>query len=429
MEITKELDISLSKFVREWKGNLPPLNDQSIHQTSRNFWTYRGEWDHISSRYQTLVSKLPHRFQMSPIFLGVEIEVEDVQQIPSQQGSTIEIPGFFVHQDGSLRNGLEFVTSPLPVSQLVLALVNLDHWMKKSLIHTPSFSWRTSNHVHLNVRDMSLGDLGKLILLYSIFELQMFKYAGESRLNSVFCVPLTKTNLHTNIHHVLSQAEVLMFSRDGGWDKYCALGIFRLFDLGTVEFRHFPGGFDVERLVKWVSFILSLRVAASSLSWDRLLYYVKNLNTLCNYRELQTLVFGQDLADDLGTPETSVQMLSNGVTFAKKCLISSSFKKPKDGSCLREFMENLVKEQAILIEKHANDPNVKAVKGSIYTHDFTMAPAQPNLQGQNSINTLAQALAGQANAPHQISNFDLETDLPVMEEHENEDSDEQNPQF
>lgn len=354
MKIAEGLDKSIG-VGREFRGSF--IEAVNILPESREYWEYRGHWDEVSKKYQSLVSRMPERFKVSPVYFGAEVEVEDVvYHSHVNLGGHAAPPGFNVHTDGSLRNGLEFVTTPLPFPQLLMAFVNLDKYMQAHMSKQPSFSWRTSNHIHLNVRDMSWAELVRLMLLYSIFELQMFKFAGNTRVNSVFCVPLTKTSLNYNIHEMLRTGANRWLSRDGGsWDKYCALGVFRLFDLGTLEFRHFPGGFDVDRLAQWVSLILSLRVAASSMSWDQLLYYIKNLNTLCNYRDLQRLVFGDDLAHELGEPETHVQMLSNGVTFAKKCLVKSGSRMPEPNSCMDTFIQGLAAEQTILHEKYMKE--------------------------------------------------------------------------
>lgn len=393
MQVHEKLRATLQES-NLWKS---PLVDSSreIQAQSHAYWEYRGGEINVTKRVIELLRQVPERFASSGVFFGAEIEVEDMVFNSFMRDTPNDVPpGLSVHPDGSLRNGIEYVTKPLKFSDLVLVLSGLEEWMRRSLKVPPKFSWRTSTHIHLNVRDMTFEEIGKLALLYSIFELQMFNYAGVNRLNSVFCVPVTKTDLSHNIYNMLVKGNYNALTRDAGWDKYSAFGTYRTFDYGTIEFRHFPGGLDLPRLVKWVAFILSLRVAASSISFDELQRYITTLNTLCNYRELQVLVFGEDLANSLGTPETSIQMLSNGVTFAKKCLVPETNHSYAPNSHMHQFIESIKMEQITLYEewkqKHPEEINErKKVKYSnILFADIAVAAQAPTTTTQWQANTV-----------------------------------------
>lgn len=332
--------------------SLPPIPKYplSLLDETKNFWLYRGIHDDVMDKiYQLLVDSTD--LGGTGALVGMEIEVEDVRHQRFVNNGEL-IPGWFTHTDGSLRAGIEYVSYPFSYPDLILALVSLEKWFETSLVKKPTFSWRTSVHCHLNAHDLTWGEVAKLAIIYSIFEEQLFQFASPERRNSIFCVPLTQTHIYDNIARLLHLDSFACLGVNWGWDKYAALGTYRLFDLGTLEFRQFPGEFDLTRLAVWLGFIIKLREAAKKISFPQLVGYLNTLNTLSNYHELQYLVFGDSLSKHLAIPENSIQMLSNGVTFAKKCIENPKEQSVPKGSPMYELYEHLSHAQKKLLEKY-----------------------------------------------------------------------------
>ena len=85
---------------------------------------------------------------------GIEVEVEHVPN-PRIDGTTY----WTMTTDGSLRNdGVEFVSLPIRMDQIEGALKQL----QTNLPNDHEFSPRTSVHVHMNVRDMTITQINNL---------------------------------------------------------------------------------------------------------------------------------------------------------------------------------------------------------------------------------------------------------------------------
>ena len=164
------------------------------------------------------------------VLLGQEIEIEGIVQVK------FPLACWNTHTDGSLRNGIEFVSSALLPEELMYGLKYLQYCVEKSskLAH---FSWRCSIHLHIGVRTLTERQFVKMLLLYLMFEKSFFRYANTERRNSIFCVPLLEVpEVLMNIIKVwkgLGRQSELRSAIDfdllnSGWHKYAALGIYRL---------------------------------------------------------------------------------------------------------------------------------------------------------------------------------------------------------
>lgn len=198
--------------------------------------------------------------------VGVEVELEDVStslvdQIPKGFWSTCE--------DGSLRDrGVEFITNgPLFGKDLISALTQLsdlcDTWH-------PLLTYRTSVHIHLDMRDVGIEEVRKLFLLYLIFETALFRLFGRRREN-LYCLPY-----HDSDQDLLLAYEALIkgakLNRVGEYldrcNKYCALNLGTLIKFGTLEFRHMYGCHDSKKIIDWINLILCLKKYAIEGDFD-----------------------------------------------------------------------------------------------------------------------------------------------------------------
>jgi Putative amidoligase enzyme. len=215
--------------------------------------------------YEGLRGNLPI---VNPSFyVGIEVEAEGVAHSYAHSS----IPGSWkITDDGSLKDaGAEYVTVPIKFKYIEMELRRLFWAIPKA-----SFSSRTSIHVHMNARDFTDEELMKFLLLYLIYERNLYTFSGDRWLNN-FCIPL-----HSNPE----MARVALYrcktdSSDAiSWCKYHGLNLLPLMGepgssnkYGTLEFRHMIGNNNVEYIMDWCNIILSLKLAAKKMSVSSIL--------------------------------------------------------------------------------------------------------------------------------------------------------------
>lgn len=211
--------------------------------------------------------------------IGIEVEVENFREGQQSLRKIWSSKG-----DGSLRNnGMEFVTHPIPASDAPSALF---HLLAQVLPDSCCFSPRTSTHVHFNMTDWDVSKVKELVLWYTVFENLLFRFAGRKRNQNIYCVPLTATNQLYQFYQTSLERSV------SKWSKYSSLNLLTLHNLGTVEFRHMHGTFDVAKLCTWIRLICRLceYVQKSSNAIETL----SRLSDQTDYVQLLGTVFGED---------------------------------------------------------------------------------------------------------------------------------------
>jgi len=215
---------------------------------------------------------------------GIEIEVENLRarnhQAPHNEGVLYDIEGMWaLVSDGSLRNnGGEFISRKLFGKDLTVGLdVIANHLKTKENRHT--FSHRCSLHVHIDVRDLNISQLQKLIQLYCIFEQPLFHISGGRDKNE-YCIPLSSSNEAKRAYGLLAStngkyskffAQYKVDEKDtwreisrqiqDSYVKYMAFNILPIVSKGSIEFRHHEGTADVERITRWINILYSLKKA------------------------------------------------------------------------------------------------------------------------------------------------------------------------
>lgn len=229
-------------------------------------------------------------------YLGLEIEVEGY---PDEESNCI-YEGMSAHWqvkgDNSLRNGgLELVfRRPLFGKDVKDALENMEQVMEEN---PPQLSERCSVHVHVDVRDLSINQLIRLILIYTLYERAIVKYHGSSRETNVFCLPfyIVPNGLSALGHCIQGDLSDNEFVRVAGQairensEKYSALNLRSMFEFGSVEFRHMPGTVNKNKILEWINIILSMKAAAEEMEFEPGSFYdvVRDMGL----RELTSQVF------------------------------------------------------------------------------------------------------------------------------------------
>lgn len=177
---------------------------------------------------------------------GMEYEIESIKD---HNVDWLHTQGIKVTQDHSLRNnGMEYITQPgTKADQL-----NMLKAIKKVVVTGKEpFSDRTSVHVHVNVRMLSLSELREFMYLYILMEPLFFEMVGYDRKNSIYCVPLHNTYLPSTYGKSLTAVI-------NNWHKYTAFNLLPIKSQGTVEFRHLFGTWDDEVIDQWLSLLESM---------------------------------------------------------------------------------------------------------------------------------------------------------------------------
>lgn len=247
--------------------------------------------------YKKNIEQLPKIIDIDSA-IGIEVEAEDVHE----RLVIHPICGWTVVNDPSLRNGgREFISlpsTPKAARHLIAAL-----WaaFRKT---PPDFSWRTSIHIHLNMRNEKVSQVVSNILLYILFEDSLFAFVGNDRRQSNFCVPVQETNMAPHLSTLLSGDENLP-TVISAWSKYTALNI-RPISLndhgghgdegisggkGTIEFRHLEGTSDCVKVINWINLLLCIQRYSRMTSIEALEERINAITTREQYMALLREVF------------------------------------------------------------------------------------------------------------------------------------------
>ena len=312
-------------------------------------------------------------------FVGVEIEMENV---PESVRCSLPFTIYEAKTDGSLRNnGMEFITRPT----LARALPQYLSVLKQDVLKVnpePSFSERTSVHVHVNARDMSIPAIMNTLLLYITVERLLYRYvksvSGVDRANNIFCLPLNKADQLPTLGRALNDVrryrkvdDIYRMRESFGsfvseWHKYLGINFLRATDrkCGTIEYRHFAGTLDTEVIATWVALLLKLRTYAKKVELENLISTIQELNTTSAYeaflssvfQELYPLIYCKNYAKHL---EENVSFIKSCVVYQEvneytKALKETSIEVFKQSAMYKALMANGVKFLKTTTKKAAN---------------------------------------------------------------------------
>lgn len=173
---------------------------------------------------------------------GVEIEIEGRNLRKGLHTPPREF--WQIENDGSLRNGMEFkFRQPQNFSESLSRVQEYEDFLSST---TSVASPRTSVHIHVNVQDLTNEQLKSFIWLSVAMEPVILRFCTELRNHNGYCIPVHKSRnlvkmwreffaaIDKNNIRYITEAVAQM-------PKYAAVGGYRLRDLGTIEFRMFPG--------------------------------------------------------------------------------------------------------------------------------------------------------------------------------------------
>lgn len=195
--------------------------------------------------------------------VGVEYELEGVSPSQFIDRTTEDVLKYWnIIDDGSLRGrNIEAVLkSPLTGKDLQKAIDLLCTDLRENWEGKLSTNFRTSLHVHLDVRDLTPEQFSKLFLLYVIMELPLFQYVGISRKKSNYCVPAGYVVDLLDGMRGLYEGDYGLFTNClNEQGKYAAVNLLTLQRFGSLEFRQHPGTYSAEITKRWINMLLAMK--------------------------------------------------------------------------------------------------------------------------------------------------------------------------
>ena len=279
----------------------------------------------LLTAYEERLERCPAIREVDAV-MGIEVEAEKVSP------NLIEsIPPFWTSvSDNSLRNqGREFLTVPADPETIRRSLVALMTLFRDGKFGTPDFSWRTSIHVHLNMREERVEQFLNFLVLYLLFEDSIFAFVGKDRQASNFCIPVQETDMSYAISRMLVGKAQLPQCL-GVWQKYSALNPRPILyndhasgpgepmdsGKGTVEFRHLGGTYNLAQIIQWLNIVLSLQAASRHYSSDYIEERITEMGTRTEYVAFQEDIFNGLLPMP---PRDFSSILYSSVAYAKEC--------------------------------------------------------------------------------------------------------------
>lgn len=205
--------------------------------------------------------------------VGIEIELENMRYFEDNMIST----RWKVINDGSLRNyGKEFILmkddgGPYFGWSVLKGIRDFEKAIKKysEEYAPPECSERTSVHIHVDVRDLTISEFKKFILLYYTLEKIFIRWVNPSRECNNYC---RTSYIYGDIISRLGQ----LFSYDDAYfntiistgNKYDALNYKATETFGSIEFRLLHGTYDADVILEWINILLALKNASKDSSLD-----------------------------------------------------------------------------------------------------------------------------------------------------------------
>lgn len=225
----------------------------------------------ISEYFGCTQPKRAGRKTNSSLLVGIEIELERVDIIKDHYP-------WAAIRDGSLRNnGLEFILCTWNTASNQYLNLLFDSVSAK-------ISSRCSVHIHVDITSFTLEQCKNLILLYTIFERPLYRFAGN-RWNNIFCTPVQEY-----IAQSINQLELAdlpnVFPKYSGFHLLADNG-----KKGTVEFRHMTGSKDPDYIQTWINMLTMLVSFASNQNYEELVERIRTMQSDSSYRDLLQEIF------------------------------------------------------------------------------------------------------------------------------------------
>lgn len=183
--------------------------------------------------------------------VGVEVELEKFQNVPR------DLVYWRSERDGSLREGgIEFVLrQPLTGYDLEASIEEL---YTKVLNNKYEATSRCSTHVHIDVRDLSIEHLQKIVFVYGMFERFIYDIVDPVREYNFYCTPM-----FSSLRNRRMIAKALQNGHFHDCPKYSGINLRTIHQYGSLEFRMHEGLTESKDVKKWIQLLMTLRTGTA----------------------------------------------------------------------------------------------------------------------------------------------------------------------
>jgi hypothetical protein len=206
-------------------------------------------------------------FLLKPGRVGLEVELEGMYQVNHYEDN---LEYWRIIGEDSLRDcGVEFVTrfDGLEGTDVIEALKELEVYLRNK---APKATWRCSNHVHLDVRDLTVHQAKRVILLSILSEDVLYNSSGAHRYDSNFCMPMSQAEgLIETLSRYWGIDNNFFYDVQAAWSKYAGVNLIPTAGMGSIEFRNSEPKYQRGQLLRLANRYLALKetaIATSSIS-------------------------------------------------------------------------------------------------------------------------------------------------------------------
>lgn len=195
--------------------------------------------------------------------VGIEHEIEFDGNLPEAAPAGWQLKG-----DGSLRNGVEYVTrGPVKHDRVEAVVGSLKSYLDtyNPRLHI-NMSYRCSTHLHINVQHLTFQEVLSFVALFTLFEKPLVvRYGGDLRRSNNFCMMLSEADWLSNyLRRVYTTDNMRDLQTDA--IRYGSINLKAVADYGSVEFRFMRGTVDAGEVNGLASKLIAMREYATGKS-------------------------------------------------------------------------------------------------------------------------------------------------------------------
>lgn len=203
--------------------------------------------------------------------IGIELELEG----PFPHNN---IPGWNIHGDGSLRDGIEYVfRGPAAGDEAVKRINAMAEFIAK---HDVEPTFRCSSHIHMDVSDLNIKELRRLVATYCVFEDVMFDHCELYRRFSNFCTPYFVNDNYLTIARNQFHNNVSQTGLFSNFPKYSAFNLQTVPRLGTVEFRGSHALVTADEMIGLAKRMMNLKRIVSEVKTEDDMEFINIINKM-----------------------------------------------------------------------------------------------------------------------------------------------------
>lgn len=260
------------------------------------------------------------RWVLPTSFIGLEHEYEGVKDSTLPRHTFADF--WAHHEEGSLKDyGAEYVFA---TPMFGVDAYNAIEWL---VSHAKTSGWkctkRTGIHVHLDVRDLTVPQLAGACILYAAVEPILYRWVGDGRDSSHFCIPLYRADSALSDTCSIIRSAFQDEKEDGhsalglagDFQRYAGFNLQALHKFGSIEFRHLQTTHDLVRITDWINMVMSFKATALKLpqSDGAVVRMIQRMGA----EQLLHYIFPAPLADKLYTSKSEEEFITRGLPSAR----------------------------------------------------------------------------------------------------------------